>query len=239
MKKNFTLLLSLQAFLLCAQTDSTLQVGLKDGTILYPEVLKFKTPTFGENHLLVNKEEKLYPEQIRFYQDETGYYVFDWVDPYHLQRLKREKQGRINLYSRVVSTYTPGVGMPGTPGATMGTFNSTKLEYFQKGSSNLKEVNYDNLRSALSDNAESMKKLDKVRSLRKLSTFAYVGGGALLVGGLIHMSNLNKQEGPPPYETNMKFSPLVFVGAAALTIPLFTGNAKKENMREAIEIYNR
>lgn len=239
MKKLLTLLFLCQAFILIAQSDSKLQVGLKDGTILYPEVLKYKTPTFGETHLLLDKEEKIYPEQIRFYQDHTGYYVFDWIDPYHLERLRRETQGKINMYSRVVNTYNPGMGMPGTPGATMGSFSSTKLEYFQKGSGTLKEVNYDNLRSALADNAESMQRLDKVRSLKKLNTFAYVGGGALLVGGLIHMSNLNKQEGPPPYDTSIKFSPLFFVGAAALAIPLFTGNVRKEKMREAIEIYNR
>lgn len=219
--------------------DHEFLIGLSDGTTLYPTTLKYKTPAFGESHLLINKEQKITLDQVRFYQDDSGYYVFDRIDGNNRTRLKREMEGRINTFSRMVSTYTPGVGVPGSPGATMGTFSSSKVEYYQKGNGNIREINYENLRGALADNQASMAKLEKVKSLKRLNTYAYVGGGALLVAGLVHMGNLNKTEGPPPYDATMKFSPMVFIGAAALTIPLFTGKSKREKLREAIEVYNQ
>ena len=238
MKQLLTFLFIATALMGWSQTTDSLIVGLTDGTTLYPSTLKYKTPTFGSSHLLIDKERKIALDQVRFYQDDSGYYVFDRVDGNNRIRLKREMQGRVNTFSRIVSTYTPGVGMPGTAGATMGTFNSSKVGYYKKGSGNIREINYENLRGVLADNQASMAKLEKVKSLKRLNTYAYVGGGALLVAGLVHMGNLNKTEGPPPYDGTMKFSPLVFIGAAAFTIPLFTGKAKQDRLKEAIEVYN-
>lgn len=239
MKYLITFLLITSTLLGLSQSTNALIVGLADGTTLHPATLKYRTPTFGESHLLLNKERKISLDQVRYYQDDSGYYIFDRVDGYSQTRLKREIVGRVSTYSRVISTYNPGMGMPGTPGATMGTFSSSKVEYFKKEDERLRKINYENLRGALADNQNSMAKLARVKSLKRVNTFAYVGGSALVVAGLVHMVNLNKTEGPPPYDAEMKFSPLIFVGAAAFTIPLFTGKAKNDKLRGAIEVYNQ
>ncbi len=224
---------------LCMGQDSNeLIVELKNGKVFHPKTLKYKQPTFGRDHLLIDGETKIEPDRVKYYQDESGYYVWSWVKGQN-QRLKRELVGKINMYSRTVSTYTPGMPMGGG-GFSVGYHGTSTLSYFQKGSGTIKSVNYENLNSALRDNQESMQYLSKVKSLKRTSTIGYLVGGALFVGGLVHMGELNKQEGPPPYEdVSIKFSPLLIGSVVSFAVPLFNRSAKSRNLRKSIEVYNK
>lgn len=223
---------------LAQSSDSTFVVGLKNGTIYYPGTLKMKTPIVGRAHLLLNKDQRIDLDKVKYYQDATGYYVFKNIDGFRETRLKREVQGRVNTYSRIVDTYSPGFTGPNGI-YTPGNFNSAKLEYYQVGDGGIYTINYENLSKALKNNPQSVASLKRVKSLKNLNTAAYIVGSALVVGGLAHMGSLNEKEGPPPYDTTIKWSPFFFLGAATLTIPLFTKAPKQKRLREAIDAYNQ
>lgn len=213
--------------------DTTLIVGLKNGRIIYANSIELKEPVFKPSYLLVNDNDKYDIKNISYYQDKTGYYLWSKIDGYSEDlRLKRELSGKINTYSRIATQYAHS--------QYGGTVSTVKIEYFQKDKGEVRKINYENLNLALSDNTESKLKLKEVNRLRALNIISAVVGGGLIIGGVTHMQNLNKQDGPPPYEdVSVKFSPLFFIGAATLTIPLFTGKPRKQKMKEAIEVYNR
>jgi len=213
--------------------DSSLIVGLKSGKVIHANQLKLKEPLLKSSYILVNESEKYPIQEVKYYQDQTGYYSWARIDAYGKEvKLKRELTGNVNTYSRLVSSYSYN--------EFGGMYSTTKVEYFQKGQNEINKINYENLSRALSDNAASASKLDETKSLKTLNVVAYVVGGGLLIGGLAHMNSLNQNEGSPPYEdTSIKFSPLFFIGAATLTIPLFTKSPMKRKLNEAIAIYNK
>lgn len=237
MKYPISTLFLILAFQTLAQSSSTPYLQYQDGTEIFPSTLKYKSPVIGKQHLLIGGEKKVNIEEVKAYQDATGYYLFDYVSGYSRTRLKRETVGKISTYSRTFSTYVPGA--PGMPGGNIGYFSNTKQSYFQKEDQPIQPVNYLNLERAVRDNPQSMAHIEKHNALRKLSIWSYVGGGLLIIGGIAHMSQLNQQEGPPPYNATIKFSPWLFVGAAVVTIPLFTNNTKNEQLQLAIKKYNQ
>lgn len=236
-KFSLVILILLSAFNAFSQNvevmDTTLMVELKNGKIIYANTIELKEPAFKSSYLLVNDNDKYEIENISYYQDKTGYYIWAKTDGYGENlKLKRELSGKINTYSRIATQYTHN--------QYGGTFSKVKVDYFQKGKGDVRKINYESLSLALSDNTESNSKLKEANRLRTLNIISALVGGGLIIGGVAHMQNLNKQEGPPPYENvSVKFSPLFFMGAATLTIPLFTRKPRVRKMQEAIEIYNR
>ena len=67
----------------------------------------------------------------------------------------------------------------------------------------------------------------------------YVGSAALILAGIAHTAALNKQEGPPPYDADIKFSPFLIVGAIGIAIPSFINMSKEEKLLQAIKTYNK
>lgn len=236
MKKSlFALFLGLSVLQLSAQK---LEVGLKNGDVLNPTSIKHKTPAFGSSHLLLDGEMKYPVNQVKYYQDGTGYYIWDYIGLGGNVKLKRELQGKINTFSRVVSSYSPGVYGPNGYGG--GTFSSSKITYLQSGPGSIRVLNYDNLLGIVKDHKPSMNELAGVKNIKTWNGVAYGLGSALIVGGLAHMGKLNQQDGPPPFEdTTIKFSPLFFMGAAMFVIPLANREAKGRRLDNAVKLFNQ
>ncbi len=215
------------------KSESGFIVGLRNGNVIHPQSLQYKAPMFTKPFLLVNGEEKIEVEKVQYYQDETGYYVWKYVNDFEGEvKLKREISGEISAYSRITTQY-----MYNEYG---GSYSSTRIDYFQKGYDSVEKIKFNNLRLALYGNDESIAKMNEVKVLRAINATAYVVGAGLIIGGIAHTSKLNEESGSPPYDdVSVKISPLLFVGAAAFTIPLFTAKPKREKMLEAIRIYNR
>lgn len=235
-KALFTLFLFITLFGTNAQK---LEVGLKNGDVLFPSSIKYKTPAFGSEHLLINGETKYAVDRVKYYQDESGYYIWDYIGLKGNVRLKRELEGKINTYSRIVSSYSAPMYGPNGYGSG-GSFSSSQVTYLQTGQDDVRELNYDNLLSIVKDHQPSMIELDGIRKIQNWNGLAYGLGTALVIGGLIHMGNLNQQEGPPPFEdTTIKFSPLFFMGAAMFVIPLANREAKGRRLDNAVRLYNQ
>jgi hypothetical protein len=221
-----------------AQSEPSLLVGLRNGKVLYPNTLDYVSKTFGTDHLVVN-DTTMYPiREVKYYQDETGYYVWTSIGGFGGEtKLRREIDGKVKTFTGFQSTYTPGMYTGGM--YTGGMHSTKKLQYFQKGNGLIKKVSYENLQYDLKDSQPSMAKLGEVKKMRDGATAAYVLSGAVLLGGLIHTAKLNEQEGPPPYEATLKISPAFFVGVIGLAIPSFTKNSREEKLIKAIKIYNQ
>jgi len=212
-------------------------VKLKGGTEIQAKSVEHKTPAFSSEYILVDKEKKYNIDSVAAYSNKYGEFIKARTK-YKRGFYKKELQGRINTYSSEVTTYNPG--MMGPNGAmTPSTFSSNKIEYYTKQGSSFKDINYSNLLIDLSDNLESIRKLQEVRKINRINTFLYLGAAATFIGGIIHTSGKAKDnESLPPSQRDVSLSPLLFAGPVIAVIPLMTKSTKQRKLNEAIKIYN-
>ena len=216
-------------------------VGLNSGKTIYADRIEFVNKTFGKDYLLLDDSTQYYLADLNFYQRETGYFLKKRVSGKGFTAggefwFKRDIEGEISTYSATQWAYTPGMNMSGMYSAGYST--PIKHSYYQKGFS-FKEITYENLKRDLDGNKLSMYELDRVRKMNNASKAIYVTSGAMILGGLVHMNALNKQEGPPPYEdVSIKFSPFLILGLTGVAIPRFIKMAKEKKLLNAIKEYN-
>lgn len=247
MTRKYVSSLSLMALLLIISDAELfaqgigLEVGLKNSEVFYPQSLKFKSPPFGKSYLLVDDSIRYQTEELSYYQDATGYYRWMIIDGKgNSQRMKRETKGRVSTYSMMVMS-TSAAGPNGMP-----TSYSQKVEYFQKGDSPVQLINYDNLKTALSDDPNSMAELEKAKKLKTARIVGICAGGALMAAGLIQTINSIEDPDMSPSaggnvsdESSVKYSPLLFAGGGVIGISFILGLTSKDKQRAAIDIYNR
>ncbi len=219
---------------LLAQNEVSYEIGLTNGKVLYPNQLKHNSGGLSKKHFLVDGEKYLY-NQVKYYRDEEKYYLkanpTGYGDDFYLRELDGEK---VKTYS-VVKTYYSGGG----PGQ-VGTFSSSKIDYYQKRGGRLRSVTYSDLAYDLKDNPLSMQKLNEVKKIRNINAFIYTASAAMFIGGLVATANSAKRnESLPPSERDVSFSPFVFIGVITANIPWFTGGAKQKKLNEALELYNK
>ncbi|MDF7810072.1 hypothetical protein [Hymenobacter sp. YC55] len=223
-------------------------VGLKDGKVYQAYDVLVKQPLIGRSFLLLDGQQRLELDQVRYYEDETGFYVRTTL-PGRSSRettLRRDRVGRLSLYSITSTQYAGnGFGSPygygryggfggfGSPYGYGGpVYRTTKTEYFSKDNGPIEDLSLRNLMLATADNQTCTNLLLQARQYQRYTTLSYIAGGGLMVAGLISTLNSDKGNGSV-------ISPLVYGGIPFLIVPLVLGGKSQNNMRQAISIYNR
>ena len=226
-------------------TPTRFQVGLKNGTLYNATDVETKSPLFGHSYLLLDGQRKLDFADIGFYEDETGHYVRTTIPGSSRETtLRRDKTGRISIYSITTTQYNSsrsgfgypsvgyggygmgGYGMGGYPGG----YRNVKTEYFSKDNGPVQNMTTRNLMLATADNAGAQQLLAESRRYQQAVLGSYAVGGGLLLYGLLQSFK--------PSEGATGISPLVYVAIPVLIVPLVLQGKQAENQRQAIGIYN-
>ncbi len=217
------------------QRPPRFQVGLKTGLVYNATDVEVKNPLFGKNYLLLDGQQKIDFDNVGFYEDESGHYVRTNLPGSRREStLRREKTGRISLYSITSTSYSPGYGGVGVGGFGMGYpggyggYRTVKTEYFSKDNGPVQNLTSNNLLLATRENAGAQELLLAGRRYQNITTAAYVVGGGLLVAGLLQ--TLRPGQGG--------ISPLTFAAIPVLIVPIIFQGKQAENQKQAIAIYN-
>ncbi|GAC1378189.1 MAG: hypothetical protein NVS3B25_07710 [Hymenobacter sp.] len=225
------------------------QVGLKNGLVYSASDVEVKSPLFGRSYLLLDGRRKFEMAEIGFYEDETGHYVRTTLPGSARETtLRRDKTGRISLYSITTSQYSSGpggfgypgygyggygmggYGMGGYGGYPYGGYRTVKTEYFSKDNGPIQSITTRNLMLATSDNAGAQQLLAESRRLQQATVASYLVGGGLLVAGLLQSLR--------PAEGGATISPLLYAAVPVLIIPIVLQSKQANNQRQAIALYN-
>ena len=222
------------------------QVGLKNGLVYSANDVETKNPLFGHSYLLLDGQRKFELAEVGFYEDESGHYVRTTLpNSTREATLRREKTGRISLYSITTTQYSGGPGGFGYPGYGMGGYGmggygmggygypyggyrTIKTEFFSKDNGPIQNLNSRTLLLATSDNAGAQQLLFESRRYQQVTTASYVIGGGLLVAGLLQ--TLSPSRGG--------VSPLTYLALPVLLVPIVLQSKQAGNQRQAIALYN-
>ena len=219
------------------------QVGLKNGLVYSANDVETKNPLFGHSYLLLDGQRRFELAEVGFYEDESGHYVRTTLPGSTREAtLRREKTGRISLYSITTTQYAnpggfgyPGYGGYGGYGMGMGGFGypyggyrTIKTEYFSKDNGPIQNLNSRTLLLATRDNAGAQQLLFESRRYQKLNTASYLVGGGLLVAGLLQTLS----------PTRPGVSYLTYAALPVLLVPIVLQSKQASNQRQAIAIYN-
>ena len=222
------------------------QVGLKSGMVYNASDVEVKNPLFGRSYLLLDGQRKLDFEQVGFYEDESGHYVRTSLPGSQRETtLRREKTGRISVYSITSSQYNGrnGFGYPGYGGMGMGGmgmggmgmggypyggYRTVKTEYFSKDNGPVQSMTTRNLMLATTDNTGAQQLLHDSRRYQQAVMASYVVGGGLMAYGLLQSFR--------PGSTGI--SPLTYAAIPVLIVPIVLQGKQADNQRQAIALYN-
>ncbi|WP_088843397.1 hypothetical protein [Hymenobacter gelipurpurascens] len=219
-------------------------VGLKTGQVIKGYDVEIKQPVFGRSFLLVDGQQRLDLDQVRYYEDETGFYVRTTL-PGRSKRestLRRDRVGRISLYSITSTQYMSnpygmgGYGMGrygygGYPyGGGYGGYRTVKTEYFSKDNGPIESLSIRTLQLATADNPGSVKLLQDARKFQTITTLSYVAAGGLLLAGTLSSFGGS---------TGFNVSPLMYAAIPLAIVPLVIGSKQQNNIKQAILLYNR
>uniref|UniRef100_UPI00054D4A76 hypothetical protein n=1 Tax=Hymenobacter sp. IS2118 TaxID=1505605 RepID=UPI00054D4A76 len=221
------------------------QVGLKNGMVYNAFDVETKTPLFGRSYLLLDGQRRFDLAEVGFYEDETGHYVRTNLPGASRETtLRREKTGRISLYSITTAQYNSGPGGFGYPGGgygmggygmggfgrSYGGYRTVKTEYFSKDNGPVQNLSNRNLMLATSDNAGAQQLLADSRRYQRATVVSYVLGGGLLAAGMLQTLR--------PTDSGRAISPLIYVAIPVLIVPVVLQSKQAKNQRQAITLYN-
>ncbi len=222
------------------------QVGLKNGLVYNASDVEIKSPLFGRSYLLLDGQRKFEMAEVGFYEDESGHYVRTTLPGSSREAtLRRDKTGRISLYSITSSQYSsgpgglgyPGYGYPsygygygGFGGYPYGGYRTVKTEYFSKDNGPIQNLSSRNLMLATSDNAGAQQLLVESRRYQQVTVASYLVGGGLLVAGLLQSLR--------PGDSGRGISPMVYAALPVLIVPIVLQGKQVNNQRQAISLYN-
>ncbi|WP_115374743.1 hypothetical protein [Adhaeribacter pallidiroseus] len=242
MKKNLIFLfLSLLVRNVCGQVAPTnlqepgMFIGLNNGQRVYARKLQMKSPIFKKSFILVNDSAQYDMAAVQYFQDQEGFYT-RITNSKRSDFAKRVSVGKISkFYSSRTSydNYYPGMYGPyGYGGYGYGMPSTRRVYYFSKDGGPLADLNYQNLRSALSENAGSLEVLEKYRRGKRLETGLTILGSGVFVYGLV-----NSLKTPAPNAAR-RADPTLYVGLGLAAIPWIMNLFQKDHLNEAIELYN-
>ncbi|MFC7670183.1 hypothetical protein ACFQT0_24570 [Hymenobacter humi] len=91
-------------------------MGLKNGMVYNAFDVEMKTPLFGRSYLLLDGQRRFDINEVGFYEDESGHYVRTTLPNSQRETtLRRDKTGRISLYSITTRSTAPGPAGLATP----------------------------------------------------------------------------------------------------------------------------
>ncbi|QHL88016.1 hypothetical protein GU926_11480 [Nibribacter ruber] len=241
MKKLFFLILVAWAATQTARAQDMGQryfIELMTGERIYAHKIQFKSPLFKQNYFLLDDSLQYTPDRVRYFQNQEGYFArLNTTGRRFGDFAQRESAGKISTYFvyRTDYNYSPGVGV-GMGGVGMGGYGygyptQRRVYYFSKENGPLEPLSYKNLRVALSDNPGSMESLQKYKRGQNIQLGMYIAGGGLMLAGL-------QQQFRSTPEGGSKISPLFFVGLGVSLLPQVIRLVKKDQLSEAIELYN-
>jgi hypothetical protein len=219
-----------------SQRQPRYQVGLKNGQLFTAADITQKSPLFGHPFLLLDGRQRVELAEVRFYEDETGHYVRTALPGSNRETtLRRDKTGRISLYSITSTQYNPGgYGMGGygmgSFGMPYGGYHTVKTEYFSKDNGPIQNLTQRNLALATVDNSGSQALLANAARYQTFIVSSYVVGGGLLVAGFVQSLRAGNE--------NRSFSPLVFAAIPVLVVPLVLKSKRDQAQKQAIALYN-
>ena len=220
------------------------QVGLKNGLVYSANDVETKNPLFGHSYLLLDGQRKFELAEVGFFEDESGHYVRTTLPGSSREAtLRREKTGRLSLYSITTTQYSGGAGGFGYPsygyggyggygmggfGSPYGGYRTIKTEYFSKDNGPIQNLNSRTLLLATRDNAGAQQLLFESRRYQQLTTASYLVGGGLLVAGLLQTLSPGRAG----------VSPLTYAALPVLLVPIVLQSKQASNQRQAIALYN-
>ncbi|MBT9393353.1 hypothetical protein KLP40_09280 [Hymenobacter sp. NST-14] len=218
-------------------------VGLKSGQVLKGYDVEIKQPLLGRTFLLVDGQQRLDLNDVRYYEDETGFYVRTTL-PGRSKRestLRRDRVGRISLYSITSQQYTNnpygmgpyGYGRYGNfgPYGGFGGYRTVRNEYFSKDNGPIEDLSVRNLQLATRDNPGAQQLLSDARRYQTYTTLSYIGAGGLMLAGVLSSFNGSSN--------GFNVSPLVYAAIPLAIVPLVIGGKSQNNVKQAILLYNR
>jgi hypothetical protein len=214
-------------------------IELMTGERIYARRIQFKSPLFKQNYFLLDDSLQYTPERVRYYQTQDGFFArLNATGRRHSDFAQRETSGKISTYFTYrtdYSGYAPGVGVGmggiGVGGYGYGYPTQRRVYYFSKENGPLEPLSYKNLRVALSDNPGSMESLQKYKTGQNIQLGMYIVGGGLLVAGAL-------QQFKSSPDGSSRISPLFYVGLGVTLLPQVIRLVKKDQLSEAIELYN-
>lgn len=239
MKKYFfILLLSVLYVTAWAQiAPNTIQepgmfIGLNNGQRVYARKLQLKSPVFKKSFVLVNDSAQYDMAAVEYFQNEDGFYS-RITNGRRSDFAKRVSVGRISKFYTSKTSYdgySPGMYGPyGYGGYSMPT--TRRVYYFSKEGGPLEDLNYQNLRRSLTENAGSMELLEKYQRGKRIETALTVAGVGVFVYGMV-----NSLKGPAVGVR--RADPTLYLGLGLAAIPWVLQLFKKDHLKEAIELYN-
>ncbi|HLO59852.1 MAG TPA: hypothetical protein VK179_13985 [Bacteroidales bacterium] len=227
-----------------SQVDETRNyVYFFSDSVLYGRIVELRSPMFGGSFLMCDSI-KVSKDFVKFFKGETGFYAntININSSGTSTFCQRIRKGKINLYERDVTSYSPGFYSPGFGGPGMyssGMVTRNIKNYYNIGFGDLKKAKYKNLLVDLSDNPESMMHLTKYKSVRKTETILGVVGGVAVATGLVaviattnHNNGLSKSNTTPGVVT-------MLAGAGCMWVSYFYSLSKPKHLRQAIDAYNK
>ncbi|GAB3824748.1 hypothetical protein GCM10028895_33520 [Pontibacter rugosus] len=207
------LLLSYMGF---AQTgNGQFFVQLQNGQIVYANKLQYKSPIFKSNHFLLDDSLKFNPSMVSVFQNEDGYYARVEAGNSYDSFAKRIMDGpRIDRFYTTRTTYDGYGYSPYGYGYGGARSSRKRIYFFSKDEGPLYLMEFDNLETALADNASSMALLGRYRKDKLINTgVSIVGAGLLAVGAI---KSINDSRETINGGTELNISPLMYAGAGVL-----------------------
>ncbi|WP_426061908.1 hypothetical protein [Hymenobacter sp. B1770] len=223
-------------------------VGLKTGPVLGATDVAAHYPLLGRSYLLVDGQRRLALTEVRFYEDETGY--FRRARPrgdFREATLRRVLPGRLSVYEPRTSLYRRlamgsallALGNPLAAASSAATPSPGPV-YFAKDDGLVYPLSHGNLRRAISDSPGALTMEARAHRYEVANTASTVLGVGLLLGGLVrtigHLGGVTRLGGG---QSNGDLT-LGMLGASVplLVVPLVLKDKPAEHRRQAIELYN-
>ncbi|MDX5423336.1 MAG: hypothetical protein LPK14_13860 [Hymenobacteraceae bacterium] len=208
-------------------------IQLQNGQLVYADKIQLKSPIFKSNHFLLDDSLKYNPASVTAYQNQEGFYArVDYGNSYDAFAKRILDGPRIDKFYTSRTTYDYGYGY--SPyGYGVPRTSRRRIYFFSKDNGPLYLVNYENLESALADNAASMDLLRKYRRDKLVNTGVTILGAGLLAAGAI--SSINDSQDP---NTGLRVSPLMYAGAGVLGAQFVINLFQKDKLTQAMEVYN-
>ena len=192
-------------------------------------------PDFTGSWALRVDSRRMPTKEVKFFQDNNGFYAntknlnFSGASSF----AERIIDGKINLYQQVFYEDVPYEGDDHRFSGVRREVVNTRM-FFNKGFSDLKRVNYDNLSLAMSDNQQSLDLLKSYRKSMNAGTAMYVAAGATALGCIATVLSDNS--------FNNNYTGTYILLGATFGFGLggyLIKESGKRNIRRAIENYNR
>lgn len=235
MRKKITLLLACLLIISGAYSQGNKNkdenfVYLFDGTLIHEKKveLKFELPS---SQIIMAGTQKFNDSQVKFYQGSQGYFAN--IKEFNLLKIsffaKRISAGKINLFEFTQSSVGSRAGS---------TFK--KIHYFNSEFEDIKKVTYANLKSALSDNEESMRLLNEYKKLNTAGTVLKISGGVITAGFALMFINktIKNKNNPEPKSTKPEFMGIIG-GCLISGVGVMLEFPKAKKLRQACDAYNK